>query len=108
MNSSGSIISRLDANLPLIAMLGLVILVGCAPPPRVVTENLPHYVMVHQPTGIDGSDAALRVGADNIADAACQKSERHAKLPATHVDCIHEDWFSGCVLYQYTYECIEE
>ena len=109
MTGSESGIARLVANLSPITVLGLVILAGCAPPPRVVTENPPHYVMIHQPMGIDGSDATLRVGADNAADAACRKHERRAKLPASAVDCIHWHWMLRvCLSYQYTYECVED
>ena len=96
--------------LRLLVLLGITTLLGCASYLQIVTEteDSPHYVIVRQNVGIDSSYAALRVGADNKADAACQKYERHAKFPASAVDCANwHPMLRYCIVYQYAYECEE-
>ncbi len=84
-------------------------LAGCATAPVVVTENLPHYVILHQNLGLDGSDATLRLGVDRKAAETCGKSNRTAKLPAHKVRCFIWHMFlpGVCVTYQYTYVCTD-
>lgn len=90
-----------------IFLVVVVALAGCTPPPVVVTENPPYYVIVHQSIGLNDSDASVRVGADNEADASCRKHGRNARLPAYDVDCVHRSLVTRiCMIYQYTYECV--
>lgn len=89
-------------------------LAGCTPPPVVVTENPPHYVIVQQDLSLAqtvlgpiDTDATVRVGADHAAEARCGEYGRVAKLPAHGVACASRHWlYRDCVAFQYTYECV--
>lgn len=89
-------------------------LTGCTPPPVIVTENPPHYVIVQQDLswieklgGAVDTDATVRVGADNAANARCREYARVAKLPAHSISCISRHWlYRDCVAFQYTYEYV--
>lgn len=111
MNSNAGKNSRMPRWILLAAAMHLA---GCTPAPVVVTENPPHYVIVQQDLsavekvlGAIDTDAAVRVGADDAADARCRAYGRVAKLPAHSVSCISRHWlYRDCIAFQYTYECI--
>ena len=92
---------------PYCLIFSIILLTGCRPPPVVVAENPPHYVIVIQRLGITESDFSVRVRADNAADERCQTFGRRAKLPAYETKChTRHLFFRYCISYQYTYECV--
>ena len=89
------------------SLVVLFLLGACSTGPVVLTENLPHYVVIFHEFGPMDADFTVRVAADDKAEEVCEEHGRVAKLPARDSKCAGRHLFARyCVGYQYTYECV--